>query len=448
MEQRSRSNFLHKMLLVIIFLGSGLRVFLCLKFNPMDFLFSDPLRHWMNATRFPKGAYFGASDPIGYQAYLWAVQHLTFHNRLLIGLVAGLLSAFMPWTFYRAARAFGMRKVPALWVWALIVWTPSLLAIYHYTMMETLLLLLEGVAFWATAHHLRKGNNRAFIVSVLCWTLAALTKPTVIPLAAVCVLWSLWKKMPSWKTIVAAAALAVALLLPQAIRSEVALGFVAPFGNPWLTKIQHRSGVNTFYLYFRTHPNRFMPMKADAEYDSSFLSPSCVMRPLWPLSDWVVRCASSHSQYMLRVDSQYGERDWKRAYDNLDISRSEWLRLWRENIMLFLFSPSWPEFESKLWLDHLEFTTRWIWAPIMLFVLVGNLFQFARKRFELVPVAVTAFTLFLMLQNVVTFEGRYRKPLEPLLLINLVWIIASWLAGSAALDSHATVVPEERVGRI
>jgi hypothetical protein len=25
---------------------------------------------------------------------------------------------------------------------------------------------------------------------------------------------------------------------------------------------------------------------------------------------------------------------------------------------------------------------------------------------------------------VVTFEGRYRKPLEPLLLLNLVWILA------------------------
>jgi hypothetical protein len=33
-----------------------------------------------------------------------------------------------------------------LWVWALIAWTPSLFVIYHFIMMETLLLLLEGAA--------------------------------------------------------------------------------------------------------------------------------------------------------------------------------------------------------------------------------------------------------------------------------------------------------------
>jgi hypothetical protein len=32
--------------------------------------------------------------------------------------------------------------------------------------------------------------------------------------------------------------------------------------------------------------------------------------------------------------------------------------------------------------------------------------------------------LALGLQNLVIAEGRYRKPLEPLLLLNLVWIVA------------------------
>lgn len=53
-----------------------------------------------------------------------------------------------------------------------------------------------------------------------------------------------------------------------------------------------------------------------------------------------------------------------------------------------------------------------------------NVRQFLKGRFDLLPVAVTLFTLFLMLQNVATTEGRYRKPLEPLLLMNIVWCIS------------------------
>ncbi len=109
----------------------------------------------------------------------------------------------------------------------------------------------------------------------------------------------------------------------------------------------------------------------------------------------------------------------------LDTGWSQWWLQWRENLALFLFAPSWPESVAMEWDGQMEFYARWLWAPLILFVLVCNLALFLRRRFELIPVAVTFFTLFLALQNVVTFEGRYRKPLEPLLLMNLVWIVAT-----------------------
>ncbi len=127
----------------------------------------------------------------------------------------------MPWTYYRAAREFGLRKTPALWVWALIAWTPSLFVIYHYIMMETLLLLLEGAALWMTARYLRKGGTEAFLTSIFFWTLASLTKPIVVPLAVVCVLWSWWKKSTPLRAIAAGALLAIIMLVPQAVRSKI-----------------------------------------------------------------------------------------------------------------------------------------------------------------------------------------------------------------------------------
>jgi Dolichyl-phosphate-mannose-protein mannosyltransferase len=426
-KELSKGRIVFTVVVALIALGSCLRIFVCLAYNPLDFLsLLDPSRHWGNGLRFPKGAYFGASDPIGYQVYVFFLRKLTFDNRWLVGLASAALSVLMPWTYYRAGRNFGLRKLPALWAWALIVWTPSLIAIYHYIMMETLLLVVDGAALWATARYMRRRDGGAFLVAVVLWTLACLTKPSVIPLAAVCVVGSCWRNMPSLKTIATAAVLGIALLLPQAVRTEVALGFVAPFGNPWLTKIQHRSDVQVLQVNFYSHQNRFIKFKADPHYDMTFDTPSSHVRPLAPFSDWMIRRAATRSKKSITVNSEVGSQDWRNAYDSIDLTASEWLALWRENIVLFLFAPSYPETETADWVDRLELQTRWMWAPLVVFVIAGNLRGFTKRTFDLLPVAVTLFTLFLMLQNVVTFEGRYRKPLEPLLLLNVVWIVAEW----------------------
>lgn len=414
----------YALLVLLIVAGSCFRIFVCVSLNPLDFLLADPGRHWANGLRFPKGAYFGASDPIGYQVYIAALRRVTADNRLLVALASALMSVLMPWTYYRAARNFGLAKIASLGVWAFIVWTPPLLAIYHFIMMETLLLLLEGAALWATARHLRVGGSKAFLTSVLLWTAATLTKPTVLPLAAICILWSCWKKFPSLKTIGTAAVLVLVLLLPQAIRSYIALGFIAPFGNPWLTKIQHRAGLKGLEVNFYSHANPYFHFRTAPNYDMDFSSPSCYVRPLLPFSDWMIHRAASNSKLVVTINSQYGEAGWEDAYNSLNVGWREWLRQWRENIVLFLFAPSYPEHETSQWVDRLETEARWMWAPIVLLVILGNLRAFTKKRFHLIPVAVTCFTLFLALQNVVTFEGRYRKPLEPLLLLNIVWLMA------------------------
>jgi hypothetical protein len=381
----------------------------------------------MNGLLFPRGGYTGASDPILYQIYISALVRTTLGNRFLVGLASALLSVLMPWTYYRAARDFGLQKIPALWVWLLIAWTPSLFTVYHYIMMETLLLFVDGVALWMTALYLRKGGSKAFLASVFFWTLACLTKPTVIPLAGICLLWSWWKKSPSLREIAAGIALAAVLLLPQAVRSKMRLGFIAPFGNPWLTKIQHRSGKKTIYVYLRT-PGResaYLPSLADGEFDMVFGSPSCYIEPLWPLSHWEIRRASGDSRVTVAVNSARGSQDWENAYNSLHVGWREWLAQWRENVVLFFFAPSWPETVVHEWDAWLTYVTRWMWAPVIVFVLACNARQFVHRRFEFIPLAVTLFTLFLALQNVATAEGRYRKPVEPLLLLNLVWIVSN-----------------------
>jgi hypothetical protein len=425
----------NKLLVIFIVAASCFRVFVCFVHNPMNYIFSDMLRHWNNGLRFPRGNYAGGADPIVYQVYIWLLHHLTGDNKLLIAFASALLSVLMPWTYYRAAREFGLPKTSALWVWALIAWTPSLFVIYHFIMMETMLLLLEGAALWMTARYLRKGGTEAFLTSIFFWTLASLTKPTVVPLAVVCVLWSWWKKSTPLRDIAAGAVLAIIMLVPQAARSKIELGFFAPFGNPWLTRIIHRSGART--SYFRYYPPSHGPGKLSvADINMVFGSPSCFIRPLEPVSSWAIRRAFGDSKAYVTIDGSYGERDWKAAYEQYNHDRDEWLAQWRENIILFFFAPSWPETGASEWDGHLEYSTRWIWAPLILFVFVCNAREFARRRFDLIPVAVTLFTLVMALQNAVLTEGRYRKPVEPVLLLNAVWILSRKPARAGGLEGE------------
>jgi hypothetical protein len=425
MHRLSHQSIHYKLLVLLIVAASCLRVLVCFQHNPMDYLFSDMERHWDNGAAFPRGGFDGAWDPIVYQVYVSLLHHLTLDNRLLVALASALLSGLMPWTYYRAARDFGLAKSPALWVWALIAWTPSLFTIYHFIMMETLLLVLEGVALWMTARYLRKGGTSVFLLFIFSWTLASLTKPTVIPLAGVCFLWVWWKKPTPLRDIAIGAALAVVMLLPNAIQTKHELGFMAPFGNPWPHKIVSRAGARVARIHLYTYSDEHRPIRPTVKHSvGEVRSPSAFTQPLAPLSNWAIRRAYVNSTKVVIIHLANGERDWKEAYAAIDADRDELLAQWRENIVLFFFAPSFPEIATEeLWDSRLEYFGRWLWAPLILFIFVCNFRQFLARRFELIPVLTTLFTLALALQNVVLMEGRYRKPVEPLLLFNLVWVL-------------------------
>ncbi len=395
----------------LIFAGSVLRLISCFQHPPTEYLFSDPKRHWLNGERLFAPDFMGASDPIPYQVYVALIRAATADHALLLAAICAAASIAMPWTYYRAAREFGMARIPSRAIWALIAITPSLLTIYHYFMMETLLLPLVGLALWMSGRHLRKGGQCAFLWASLLWVLACLTKATVTPLAAICLGWTWWVRSRRVSDGLWAAALAFLLLAPNALRTQRFLGFPAPLGNPWLTKIQHRSGEKTIHINFRNG-------------QWIFSSPSCSMQPLEPLSHWAPRRAWEDSVVEISIDPAKGANDWKAAYTHLATDGREWFAQLGENLLLFLFAASWPDNNRADWDGWLSHICRWLWAPLIFFVLDCNVREFIRQRFDLLPVAVTVFTVFLACQNVATFEGRYRKPLEPLLLMNLVWAVS------------------------
>ncbi|MEM1159015.1 MAG: hypothetical protein AAGH72_12260 [Verrucomicrobiota bacterium] len=390
-------------------------------FNPMDHLFSDPARHWNNATHFFSPDLMGGADPILYQLYLFVIQQLTFSNKWIIGAVTGVLCAVMPWTYYRASRAFGLGKYDALIVWAVIAWIPSLWTIYGYFMMETLLLPLVGLALWMTGRSARKRDRKAFLWISFLWVLVVLTKPSVAPLAGIALFYAWFCSGKPIRTGLWAAGLALLLLLPNTVRTWQVLGFPAPLGMSWLTKIQHRSDAKHIEIFW--NDGRWI-----------FSSPSAYQQPLDPISLWAISRAYHDDKIVVHARSENGVRDWKETYESLPNDLSGFIRRYTENWALMLFAPSWPDAGHQDPIALLNHWHRWIWAPVILFCVIGDMVIIRkdwRQALHPVPLFTLSLLIFLWFQPYVTMEGRYRKPLEPLLIMNTVWLCGRFFQNKA-----------------
>lgn len=423
MKPKSSEKQITRYLWILVIGGSLARLMFCFCFNPLDYLISDPLRHWLNGKWFLAPSYMGGYDAIGYQVYLFLVQIITGENRQAVALTTGLLSVGMPWSYYRAALEFGFSRNCALFLWVLIIWMPSLFVIYQFFMMETLLLFLIGVSLWMTGRYMRKGDLASFLAMVATWTATCLTKTIPFPLAAVCFLYSWWKHSQKISRALAATVLIIVMLVPNAIRSKQLLGYSAPFGNVLLPQIYHRAGTRTFRI-------------ETGKTVGVFGSASCYVQPLASLSPWMMERAYNNSTVTIRVGRAVGDRDEQRVYQEIHVSWRDRFVRWWENILLFLFAPPWPDSNMKTWLGWINYWQRWLWAPLIFILLDINLQYFRAKRFHLIPVATTVFLLAVACQNLTVMEGRYRKPVEPLLLLNFVWAFSGTLLRGANWRSY------------
>ncbi len=399
-------------LLIAVIMGTVLRFFAGILDNPLEHLFSDPARHWDNAVNFSNPGLMGGCDPILYQLYLVGIRAISAGNSLIIGILTGLLSATMPWLYYRAARSFGIGTTPAMFYWAAIACLPSFLVIYRYFMMETLLLPLIGLGLWMTGRALRKKNSTSFLIMTVVWTLAIMTKAQAIPIAIVCWSYAFWPLPQKFILVGMSLGVLLFLLLPNAFRSKAILGYHAPLGSGYIARIMHESGATHAHFKLKIGGWRFS-------------SPSCYIEPLNPINHWRIERGIIEKRHRVDIDFSEGRKDWENALATVRRSPTQWWNDEWENIVLFLFAPSWPDSGEGHFSGRLNYHLRWLWAPILFQVLIGNLSLFRQRHFHPIPVATTAMLLFLAFQNSITMEGRYRKPLEPLLLLNIIWLWTS-----------------------
>lgn len=372
---------------------------------PTNHLFSDPHRHWDNARNFWTPGLFGSMDPLMYQLFLWFVRTLTQDNSWAIAACVGVLSAALPWFWFKALK----EVVPVKWALAggaLIGLMPSTTLIYSYFMQETLMLTLIGAAVWLSMRALRLGSLGAYAWAVVIWALACYTRIIALPLAfgfisVMCVVHL--RQLPARAAIVALAF--GTLALPACMHSYMKLNYCEPFGSAYPHTI------------YRISQNASFKITIHGVGEWFFGSPAYVNRPFLPFSDWK---APREGVAQMVIDLTKGEADWKRELDAVNASPKPMspLQDWRENLAFLFFDPSWPDNNMDYRLGALTIHSRWLVLPMTLFVLLMTCkyLHIRNWRMLLIPLAALGVMSVLLIQQRFIIEGRYRKVAEPMLM--------------------------------
>lgn len=399
---------------LVLVLSTGYRIAYIIEFNPIHHIWSDPQRHWEHGVDVLRQDPMVMTDPILYQLYMSALAKLTLQHPPLVAFYTCLLAIFTPWIWYRFFRELQPSKLIAVAGWAGIAVIPSWISIYGYFMQETLMLPLLGAALYYTWRCRRKQTVSSFGLMILFWVLAGLTRGICIPMAAVAATW-LWLEQPEKVKKASCALLIFAVALgPLAYRSYQFMGIVAPHGVGQLNIIYAKSGAKEIKIAYQ---------RQGARWNYGFMSPALLVAPLAPLSDWQTQREGKH---WAAVDLDKGGESWKKQLDRVDLSLSDYLWITKENAIFLFFAPSWPDSNRGRWLGEVNYQTRWLWAPLFTICCVWTFIRLRRQpRQWLLPSIILAWFLVQTLLPISVNEGRYRKPLEGLLIAQLVLLAAS-----------------------
>ena len=399
----------------IIVIGCVIRLINAWMHNPIDNLWSDPLRHWEYGNHAADTGPMGFIDPIGYQLWLSMVVRFTTGIPILTGLYAGLLSIFTPWCYYRFLREMLDSKTYALAGWAILSLLPSWIGIYSYFMSETLLLPLIGLSLYFTWRCKRKQTLESFLTMVLLWTAAGLTRGIAIPMAAVAGTWLWLSQSGKLRKAVYSIIILVLILGPLAVRSYRHLGVISPHGFGKLVKLYAVSGSKQIMLFITTDQGTF---------NYSYQSPSVTeptARALAPLSSWT---SFREGTVTVVINTKNGATDWDKAIKKYHLSLKDRLRYIGDGLILLFFSPTWPDCSKDSTFEQMSTMLRFIWAPLLITILF---FSFKKIRWlGHDGMLLGMLLIWFMLQGLTLLcvnEGRYMKPAEGLIIAQGLLII-------------------------
>lgn len=420
------------LLYALIALGCALRIYNVIVHNPVDHLWSDPQRHWDHASQPLVPSPMALFDPPAYQTWLSILQRVTMGIPGLVAAFVAALSIITPWCWYRFLRETLTSRTLALTGWATLALLPTWIGIYSYFMTETLLLPLIGLSLWMTRRAQRRPTLATFLAMVTLWLITGLTRGVTIPLAGVaCAL--VWFQHPQkLRTALYSILILATTLTPLAIRNHHFLYLWAPHGNGWLTRIYAESGKREILLHLQ---------REGARWEYGFTSPMMDERLFAPLSEWK---SSRTGTVNVSVDLKHGSQDWAASLkQNAQTNERRW-QLRAENIAYLFQGNSWPDNNREYFMGRLANLSRWLWFPLFLVITVLSAWQWrACLEKPLLPLLIATWFFFQAWLLVSVNEGRYRKPVEGLLIAQACILAEAYCRNKRKGDSTPAADPAQ-----
>lgn len=418
------------LLWLLILLGTCIRFRVAMEYNPIHAIWSDPGRHWHYAQNTLLDEPMSAMDPIMYQIWLSVVVKLTLGDPFLVGVYAGLLSAITPWIWYRFLLEALPQKQIALLGWAIFIWLPSWIGIFSYFMNETLLLPMLGLALWSTWRSFKQKTLASFIWCSLAWIGTSLTRFIAAPLGFVSIIWILKKQTQKATKILILVLILVCCLTPPAYRSYKILKVWNPFGYAMENQIYMESGKKEIQFELFKSNKAF-------RYTYGFASPSMGEKPLEPLFDWQT---SRSGVAKFTIDIDRGVLDWEQALKENKGGILLRLQMRLENLIFVLFGKAWPDCNPAHFWENLAVQSRWIWVILLLLVVSATSYYIYNKKS--LPLLPTLLLLNFLIYIAAPFplEGRFRKPLEGLLIVNTLWLLSAYIENRRQIRDHSNIV--------
>lgn len=398
------------LLYALIVVGGLIKVVYIYTYNPVDHIFSDPERHWVQGIDVLRRDLMAFTDPIGYQIYVGLLAKFTLKMPELVAYSTSLLALLTPWLWYRFLREVQPNKTLALAGWAFLSLLPSWTSIYAYFMQETLLLPLLGAALWATWRCRRKRDAASFGIMIFLWIAAGLTRGIAIPMAAVACTWVWLEQDKKFSKAFYSILIFLFILGPLTARSYYMVRHFAPHGMGHMNVIYAQSGKKVIEVDVKD-VGRWI-----------FGSPSTGAKPFAPFSDWSTQRTGTVD---VKVDLTKGYTDWKAALNDIHMSPSDYAWILKENLIFLFFADSWPDIRAGRLVDDIQSVMRWLWAPLFVGVIVLLAINARKLRGQwLLPSMIAAWFIVQGVIPIAINEGRYRKPIEGLLVAQLV-VLAS-----------------------
>lgn len=373
--------------------------------NPLDHLFSDPKRHWDHAKDALGNSPMVLFDPPLFQIWLSLIQKWSLEVRELVAFYAIMLSLLTPYVWYRCFRELFNSLELALIGWAILGLLPSWINIFSYFMSETLFLPLFGISIWQTLRAKRLKTLKVFALMVSMWTLTALTRGIAAPLAAVAGLWAWWDHQQKLYTALISIIVIAILIIPFAVRNHTHVGLWSPFGNGWLNEIYAASSKKDFILHL---------YRDGGEWAYIFGSPSLYTLQYQPLTNW---SPTREGTVEIKIDLRKGASDWENEYQRNAVNYNERWRLRGENFLLVMAGQSWPDNNTEYFMGRASIASRWLWIPLLLGLTIVAVWRYRYiLQQPLIPLLILVWLLVQSISLLAINEGRYRKPMEGLLI--------------------------------